>query len=336
MIQHAMKRRISAMSSSTLRNERKEAEHGIHNHAAHTLAYCGCPPLSTLYATSSTGEHKPSTTYEQIVPATPELNSSLRSQLQALFPPSTSLSVIVLHVTQVEHLTLLSCSDSQQQRYLHHGPSSFIEQILVNLRRVIRSSDRLLLHEGAGFALVLPDVDQQGTYLMLERIYHSINLLQAETVTPPLTRETNVLLGSGSYPEQGSSIEQLLYACGFVARSLTLRPALPVDERPLSVEAKAQHTPDAIPAPLSSGFSTAPFMKLPRELPPRLKRLIPGALAREIRSVPVGRDHQRLTVAMADPTNNEHIHRLQMTTALTIFPVSCHEDELDLLLEKLN
>src|SRR6266704_5539003 len=164
MALHAMRRKISAHPSSTLKNEVQKGEHTIDSHSPKALSYCYCSPLSTLHATHPRDE--------QIVPATAELNSILRSRLQTLFPHSTSLSVILVHVTQVEHLTLVPHIGSRQQRHLHHGPPGFIDQMLVNLRRVIRNSDQLLLHEGTGFALVLPDVDQQGTYLMLERIYN--------------------------------------------------------------------------------------------------------------------------------------------------------------------
>jgi len=328
-----MKRKTSMRPSSISRNEPQKALHGTDNHTVNAPTYCYCPPLSALHPALSGDRHTPPTKHAEIVPAAPELNTMLRSRLQTHFLQVRPLSIILLHVTQVEHLTLLSHTGSRQQSDLHHGPSCFIDQILVNLRRVIRSSDQVLLHEGTGFALLLPDVDQQGAHLMLDRIYHSINLLQAKTVTPPLTRETTVLLGCGSYPEQGTSLEELLYASGCLARSLTLRPALLTDNRPLSMEPAVQQLANVSPPPASR---VVPFMKLPHELPARLKRLIPGALARETRAVPVGRDHQRLTVAMADPTNNEHIHRLQMFTAMTIFPVSCHEDELELLLDKLH
>lgn len=78
-----------------------------------------------------------------------------------------------------------------------------------------------------------------------------------------------------------------------------------------------------------------PFMDLfdvPKVLPPRLTRLLPRALARELRSVPVGRSSRGLTVAMADPTNTDNVQRLQAATGMTIFPVSCDEDDLNIFL----
>ena len=78
--------------------------------------------------------------------------------------------------------------------------------------------------------------------------------------------------------------------------------------------------------------SGIPFMQLPVELPARLKSLIPYPLALEIRCAPVGRDHNRLTVAMADPTNRNAVRHLKEITGMIIFPVSCEPAVLDALL----
>ena len=78
-----------------------------------------------------------------------------------------------------------------------------------------------------------------------------------------------------------------------------------------------------------------PFMDLfdvPKVLPPRLTRLLPRALAHELRCVPVGRSSRSLTVAMADPTNADSVQRLQDVTGMTIFPVSCDEDDLNIFI----
>jgi hypothetical protein len=68
---------------------------------------------------------------------------------------------------------------------------------------------------------------------------------------------------------------------------------------------------------------------LPKVLPLRLTRLLPHDLACELRCVPIGRSSHDLTVAMADPTNNDSVRRLEAVTGMTIFPVSCDEDDLN-------
>ena len=171
-------------------------------------------------------------------------------------------------------------------------------------------------------------------------MYHSINLLQPETVIPPLKRETVITLGIGSYPKPGTSLEELLYQTGFIASRITLRPAVMTQLHGIRsiglVEVNLSNRNqdeghDSIVAVRSSGI---PFMHLPARLSSRLKHLIPYASGVELSCAPVGRDHNRLTVAMAFPTDTQAINRLRSTTGMTIFPVACETHALDDLLEQ--
>jgi Type II secretion system (T2SS), protein E, N-terminal domain len=270
---------------------------------------------------------------EEIVPTSSILHTRLSNTLQTLFPRSTPLSIFLLHISQWDRI-----HSTQQltlpQRQHYHVSSDLMEQVIVNVRRVMRADDQIFLQEQAGAAIVFPNVDQQGAYIILERIYHSVCLLQAETLLPPLTLNTTILMGMSSYPEPASSLEQLLYFTSLAARCFTLRPAIttqlwhtstsPIQE----TASKDEHSQHA------KGQAGFPFMDLPSIIPPRLQQLIPHSLATELRCVPVGRNHHCLTVAMAEPTNYEHVQRLHSATGLTIFPVSCDLEELSTLLTK--
>lgn len=276
--------------------------------------------------------------YEHIVPVSPHLNESLRASLDAFFPRLTSLSLLVLHVSQLEPAPIAQAPAHLYKRRRYHVAASLLEQILVNVRRVIRVDDQMLIQEDSGVAIVLPDVDQHGASIILERIYQSISLLQAETVIPPLTRETNILLGCGSYPQPGASLEHLLYHSGLLARRLTLRPALIAHRRgiiPVAFPESAPRRPSSSSEHTSTGqgLPGIPFMDLPRELPAHLKQLLPYPLARALRCAPVGRDHHYLTIATVQPISGEDMRRLQQATGMTIFLVSCKEEELNALLE---
>jgi len=170
-------------------------------------------------------------------------------------------------------------------------------------------------------------------------VYHSINLLQPETVIPPLKRETDITLGIGSYPKPGASQENLLYQTGFIASRIILRPAVTTQlhgTRSIGLvevnlyNRNQDEENDALVAARNRGI---PFMQLPARLPLRLKHLISYTLACELRCAPVGRDHNRLSVAMAFPTDTQVIDRLRSTTGMTIFPVACEAKALDDLLE---
>ena len=303
--------------------------------------HCNCLPLSSLHKLPSQRQEEDIVDCEQVTPATQELNVKLREQLATLFPRSTPLSLLLLHISQLEpiHLTPQSAVFRRRQRY--HAPPGLLEQVLANIRRSIRTSDQFLVHEGIGAAIIFPDVDQQGMQNILDRIYRSVSLLQAETVIPPLKRETDIVMGIASYPEADASLERLLFQVGVTARKFMLRPAITTQLR--STQSTYLHTVEKADHHLNDGQITSrrsevlaavpyPYMKLPAQLPRRLKQLIPYSIAIELRCAPVGRDHHCLTVAMADPTNSVALGHLKEMTGLTIFPVSCDVSALNALL----
>lgn len=275
---------------------------------------------------------------EQVILASAELSSKVRTLLHNSFPRSTPLSILLLHISQLEQLSFAAQSTILHKRQRYHAPASFLEQVLVNVQRAIRASDQILRHEGTGAAIIFPHVDQQGAYSILERIYRNVSLLQAETVIPPLSCETNILMGIGSYPEPGASVEQMLSHVGGIARRLTLRPAITpqmwrVEPRAAAEETAGNSSQDgADHFTQSNYYATVPFMQLPAQLPTRLKNLIPYHLALELHCAPVGRDHHCLTVAMADPTNAKSLQHLREVTGMTIFPVACEIPALNILL----
>ncbi len=300
---------------------------------------CDCPPLSSLHrapgaSPESGGEIVP------VTPATQELNRQVRSRLAALFPRSTPLSLLIIHISQLDHVHITPKTVVLHKRHRYHAPNSFLNQVLTNARRVMRGDDQVIAHGGTGAAIILPDVDQEGAFNVVERVFHSINLLQPETVIPPLKRETDITIGIGSYPRPGKSLEDLLYHAGCVTHNLTLRPAVTTQLRgskaPLMTEISARETLDdeAGNPPNSQVSSGIPYMQLPTRLPQSLKRLVPFSIARKLRCIPVGRDHNRLTVAMAYPTDTQALMRLQSATGMVIFPVACDISALDAILAK--
>jgi hypothetical protein len=285
-------------------------------------------------------EEGPDNAQVMLIPG--ELSDHMHRILKASFPRSTPFSLLLLHVSQREHVLAPPESARPYQHLRLHPPRSFLNQILMNVRRVIRASDPILVHAGIGAIIIFPGADQQGMYGIAERVYHSINLLQAETVIPPLQRITDILISTGSYPEPARSPEELLYYSGLIVRKLMLRPALSTQLRSTKSLASTAPAPSIPPIKDPSQENSScgpsqdthsiPFMQLPTQLPKRLKQLIPHALALELRCVPVGRDHNRLTIAIANPMNTKVLDRLKEITGLAIFAVSCEEEALNTLL----
>lgn len=319
-------------------NRKEVSGHSTTVAEALTGERCTCLPLSPLLSAPTREDTADSWDICDITPASQELHHDVRVRLQQLFPRSTPLSLMLLHISQLEHIHIAPHTAVLHKRRRFHAPGSFLEQVLANVRRAIRSSDQLLVHDGIGAALIFPGVDQQGMYSILERVYQSIRLLQSETVVPPLKRETDIVMGIGSYPEPATSLELLLCHASSTVHRLTLRPAImshvwegkdTVSQANKPLERFVEQV-ENVSGPLPRG--TVPFMQLPTRLPTRLKNLIPYTLALELRCAPVGRDHHCLTVAVADPTNSEIIERLHDITGMTIFPVTCEIAALDALL----
>lgn len=311
-----------------------------------TAERCHCHPLASLQAVPLQPPDEDELDCDKVTPATVELNMSIRAQLSSFFPRSTPLSILLLHVSQLEHIHIAPQTTVLHKRLRYHAPASFLEHVLVNMSRTIRASDHILVHKAVGAAIIFPNMDQHGIFNILERVYRNVSLLQAETVIPPLKRETDVVMGIGSYPEAGPSLEHLLHRVSITARRFTLRPAIATQLWSIAANGKEEEDNVTQPRPLphnaldldetaprlSKVHSNIPYMQLPSQLPTRLKQLIPYQIACELRCVPVGRDHHCLTVAMIDPTNHQIVDTLRQLTGLTIYPVSCDAAALSTLL----
>ncbi len=325
------------------------------------LDICSCAPASSLCLLSPQEQERETQAWHNeednpLLPIPLALNTLLRTHMQLLLPSCTSLSVLLLHVSQLENIHMTPETEVVRERRRYHPSASVVEQIVTNVRRAVRTEDSMYLDTGKGAAILFPNVDQQGAYTIIERVHNNVNLLQAETIVPPLTHETDIVLGIGSYPEQGRSLEHVLASASRVMYRLTLRPAITAhlwDTMPLAESIMPSYDPfDAetqddentqppfltlpLPAhkvlPPTQETSPVPFLQLPTTVSKRLKSLLSHSVATKFRCVPVGRDHNRLTLAMADPTDTSAISALHKSTGMSIFPVSCDTDALNALL----
>lgn len=293
---------------------------------------CCCIPLSFLQ------EKEEHIHAQETLPISPVFFPVLQEAVAGFFPRSTPFSLFLLHIAQFKHIQMPPASSVICQRVSYHASASLQEQILLTIRRALRVGDQVLADEqGTGAALLFPQVDQEGMGQIAERIVRSINLLQAETVVPPLQYETEIVTGFASYPQPADSWERLLSCVGQLQERIIFRPAVvPRRERvrgrirrpselTRGLHAREMRQQEA----LTNGI---PFMQIPSRLPTRLKQLIPYALALKLRCAPVGRNHNQLTVAMANPMDEQALFHLRKATGMTIFPVSCEILALDTLL----
>jgi hypothetical protein len=292
---------------------------------------CTCQPLDAVMPDIERAEQNEG--YQMLV--APALWQRLHGTVHALATQEQPFGVLLLHIAQLEqHYLLNDDNELIRQRQRYHAPPPLLEQVLANVHRVIRSTDQVLIEPGIGFAIILPHLDRWGVPVVLERAYNSISLLQAETVVPPVTTETVIVLGAGSCHSPHISMLHLLKQVSSTGRSFMLRPAI-------TEQLPAVHVPrETLPLPAiyakerKAHTSTVPFMELPARIPPRLKQLLPYDVALRIGCIPVGRVQKRLTVAMVQPQDRESIHLLQHVTGMSIFPVACREADLRVLLRK--
>ena len=294
---------------------------------------CSCAPPGSFVSTG-TLINQEQELWEEAVPIAPELNRRLQTALDNYFSQATPFSLLLFHITQFEHIQMPPDSSVVHKKVGCHAPASFLEQVLHPIRRTLRTSDRMLVDErGTGAVFLFPLVDRVGITRIAERISRCINLLQAETIVPPLRQQTEVTLGIGSYPESAASLKELLVRTGQVHERIAFRPAVLPEPMLLHTRTTSGSPQAHQNASRSAGAAqNVPFMQIPSRLPSRLKQLIPHTLALELRCAPVGRDHNRLTVAMADPADTRALYHLREATGMTIFPVSCELSALETLL----
>lgn len=304
---------------------------------AQTLELCSCRPLFSVQKEHDPGE---ATGEEQgsFILVAPELRMALRAALLDQFPYATPFSLLLLHITQFERDQESPGSPLAHKRLRCHAPASLLAQVIDTVRRTLRVNDQILVDEkGSGAIFLFPHVDQEGMARLIGRVSYNIDLLQAETVIPPLHTETEIVLGSGSYPTPASSMDKLFALASQVQEQIVFRPAIlsqPERTRPrtLTPTHTARYARSKHIRAHEINATLFPFMQIPSRLPGRLKQLIPYELALDLRCAPVGRNHNRLTVAMADPADARAISHLHAATGMAIFPVACEISALETLL----
>ncbi len=74
-----------------------------------------------------------------------------------------------------------------------------------------------------------------------------------------------------------------------------------------------------------------PYIAPPHRIPSSVRNLLSAEVMRQLQCLPIGRDRNALTVALADPTNRGILQRLEQLTGLAIFPVMTDPDALEAL-----
>src|SRR5260370_10967617 len=243
---------------------------------AQILELCSCRPLFSVQK-----EHDPGEVIgeeqDSFILVAPELRMALRAALLDQFPCATPFSLLLLHITQFERGQVFPGSPLAHKRVRCHAPASLLAQVIDTVRRTLRVNDQILMDEkGSGAIFLFPRVDQEGMARLIGRVSYNIDLLQAETVTPPLHTETEIVLGSGSYPTPAPSLDELFARASQVQEQIVFRPAIlsqPERTRPRTLipTHTARHARSKHVRAHEINSTLFPFMQIPSRLPARLK-----------------------------------------------------------------
>ena len=102
---------------------------------------CICPPASSLCLLPEYQSRTTQTWNEEqsfFLPVHETLNTTVRLHLQTVFPSAPLLSVLLLHISQLEHIQIPPETAVVHKRQRYHASASILEQVMVNVRRAIR------------------------------------------------------------------------------------------------------------------------------------------------------------------------------------------------------
>jgi hypothetical protein len=135
--------------------------------------------------------------------------------------------------------------------------------------------------------------------------------------------------GASLIPQRGRASRRPVGATRRLNSALAI-PAEPGRNLELRRSAKRPGTPKPIAAfaqarALALGV---PYLAPPPCIPSSVRNVLPPEVMEQLQCLPVGRERNVLTVALADPTDQAVLRRLEQMTGMTIFPVMTDPDVL--------
>jgi len=111
--------------------------------------------------------------------------------------------------------------------------------------------------------------------------------------------------------------------------SMPAAPALArPSPRPLLRSSSLARSPETLALARARALGI-PYLAPPQRIPSSVRNLVPPDVMRQLQCLPIGRERNALTVALADPTDRRVLRRLEQITGLTIFPVMTDPDVLE-------
>jgi Type II secretion system (T2SS), protein E, N-terminal domain len=207
--------------------------------------------------------------------------------------------------------------------------------LLDSLRPLVRKTDVVFLL-GYTCYFLLPGANLQGGQIVQSRLWDALLWRIHNAGDGEILHPHSIVSGYSAYPAPYRDIDEFVEA----ACNVNLRSNFTSEKPARKAVTKQARTPqqnvtdEDFPA-LARKLGIPYLSLLPRKPPERIQQLVNPRLAQELRCYPLGRERNKLTVAMLNPQDHLVLERLQKETGLDIFPVLTHPRELQTALEQL-
>lgn len=179
----------------------------------------------------------------------------------------------------------------------------------------------------------------QGGQIVQSRLWEALLWRVHNTSEREIVRPRSMTIGHSAYPTPHNDIDEFIEAANNVSMYFdrlpekTARKAVARQSRQPSLHSE---NPADEELPVLARKLGIPYLSLlPKKLPRGVQQLVDPKLAQELHCFPLGRERNKLTVAMLDPEDAAVLDRLHRETGLHIFPVLTHPHALQSALEQL-
>ncbi len=205
------------------------------------------------------------------------------------------------------------------------------------LRPLVRKTDAVFLLDDRLYFFLF-GANAQGGHIVQDRLWDTVlwslhNNVQGEVLQP-----TSIASGYNAYPAPCTSIDTCIEAAKKEQLHFDLPGEKTMRKTARGHQSQSQNRVEVTEEELSTLARKLgiPYLSLlPRETPKRVQQLVNPKLAQELRCYPLGRERNKLTVAMVNPQDGPALDRLRQETGLSIFPVLTNASALQTALEKL-
>lgn len=207
--------------------------------------------------------------------------------------------------------------------------------LLNSLRPQVRKTDVVFLLGYTWYFLLL-GANLQGAQIVQSRLWDALLWRIHNATDGEILRPCSISSGYSAYPAPQRDIDEFIEAANdinlrsnFASEKLTRKTTV------RQARTTPQNDADEDLQILARKLGIPYLSLLPRKPPQHVQQLVNPRLAQELRCYPLGRERNRLTVAMLNPQDRLALERLQQETGLDIFPVLTHPQELQTALEQM-